>query len=502
MRTMPGTSAPRRGMVRNVLHLGLGQVATTVLTILSSAAIARTLGASDFGLLYLLTSIATFAYVVIDWGHGPYIIREVARNPVRAGELLGSAIVLRTLMACAASVIAAASTWLLGYDRQTCVLAGAFILTWLPMYLGLSFGWVFRGRERMDRDAQLNVVQKLAALGIVIVCVVLGGRVAALVLSQAIAGLITCALGVAMYRSLGLSPIRTTMATARELLRDGAAMLAMSLAVAVEPYFNANILYKMASPAVVGWYGAAWNIAGTLVAPAMIVGATMYPRLSSTASDAAAFKRAVRSSFRPLFLVAVVGAVGTYLFADVAVGLIYGARKFGPAADNLRAFSVVLLFMYIDLFFSHAILAVGKAGRLASCKVGVVVVTLTLEFFLVPFFESRYGNGGLGVMSAMAVGELMMTISAMWLVREAIDQYMIADVGRGLCSGAVTVLLIQRLSSSTPFLTIPLCIALFFGVSAAIGLVNRSDIDQLLAGFRQRSSTAVEPAGDFDPSYR
>ena len=74
-------SVPRRGgLVRNVIHLGLGQVATTVLTILLSATLARTLGASEFGLLYLLTSVATFAYVVVDWGHGPYIIREAAKH--------------------------------------------------------------------------------------------------------------------------------------------------------------------------------------------------------------------------------------------------------------------------------------------------------------------------------------------------------------------------------------------------------------------------------------
>jgi O-antigen/teichoic acid export membrane protein len=89
-------SVPRRGgLVRNVIHLGLGQVATTVLTILLSATLARTLGASEFGLLYLITSIATFAYVVVDWGHGPYIIREAAKNPQRSGELLGSAMAVR-----------------------------------------------------------------------------------------------------------------------------------------------------------------------------------------------------------------------------------------------------------------------------------------------------------------------------------------------------------------------------------------------------------------------
>ena len=81
MSTTETAAPPGGGMARNAFHLGLGQVATTVLTVLLSAAVARTLGASDFGLLYLLTSIATFAYVFVDWGHGPYVTREVARHP-------------------------------------------------------------------------------------------------------------------------------------------------------------------------------------------------------------------------------------------------------------------------------------------------------------------------------------------------------------------------------------------------------------------------------------
>ena len=38
-----------------------------------------------FGLLFVVTSIATFAYVFIDWGQGAYVIREVARRPGQEG---------------------------------------------------------------------------------------------------------------------------------------------------------------------------------------------------------------------------------------------------------------------------------------------------------------------------------------------------------------------------------------------------------------------------------
>jgi O-antigen/teichoic acid export membrane protein len=489
--TNGGRAKPRSGMVRNVIHLGLGQVATTVLTILLSAAMARTLGPADFGLLYLITAITAFAYVVVDWGHGPYIIREAAVHPFRSGELLGSAIAVRSAGALIACVVAVTSTWLLGYDLSTRVLTGALIVGSLPQYLGLSFGWVFRAHERMDSDAVLNVVFKVAMLFGSLVVLALGGRLPALVLIWSVAGCLTLALAMAMYRNLRLPAISATRSTSRELLRDGAPLLAMSLAVAIEPYFNANILYKMATAEVVGWYGAAWNIAGTLIAPATILGATMYPRLSAAASDAVEFKRAFHMSFRPLLLLAVLGAVGTYLFADVAVGLIYSLQKFGPAADTLRAFTPVLLLMYVDVFFATAILAAGKAGRLASAKIGAVVLTTALVVVLVPLCQTHFQNGGLGVMYAMASGEFLMLTAALVLIHEAVDGHMIVDVVRSLIAGVATVLLIRWLPVATPFLAIPLCIVAFTGLSLLVGAVKRSDIDLLRASTRRQAHSST-----------
>lgn len=70
----------RAAIVRNAFYLVIGQVSTTALAIVFSAALARSLGAGDFGLYFLISSFATFAYVVVDWGQQFYVIREVARS--------------------------------------------------------------------------------------------------------------------------------------------------------------------------------------------------------------------------------------------------------------------------------------------------------------------------------------------------------------------------------------------------------------------------------------
>jgi len=479
-------SGTRRGrMIRNFMHMGLGQVATTVLTILMNAAVARALSPSDFGLMYLIMSMGTFAYVVVDWGHGPYIIREASRAPARAGELLGSALAVRAAVALSAGVVVFVIAWVLGYDLRTRLLSSLLMVSWLPQYQALSFGWILRSRERMDREALLNVVLKLMTLLASIACLALGGRVLGLIIAWAVSGSVTLGIALLMYRNLQLPHITASKTTSLELVRGGAAIFAMTMAVAVQPFVNANILYKMASPEVVGWFGAAWVIAGTLIAPATVLDSAMYPRLSAASGNPAEFKRTFAMSFRPLFLLAVLASAGTWLFAEVPVQLIYGLDKFGRASEILRAFAPVQLLLFIDIFFAMAVLASGRSVKLASVKIVSVIIATSLVFFLVPMWQSGFGNGGVGVMYAMAIGELPMFLAGVYLLRRSMDRHTVSDVLRSLAVGGLTVLVFNLLPTYNAVLGIPLCIAVFGGLSLLLGAVKISDLQPLLpARFR------------------
>jgi O-antigen/teichoic acid export membrane protein len=489
-------SLPKRGgLARNLFHLGLGQVTTTALTMVMSAIVARTLGASDYGLFYLIASVAGFAYVFVDWGHGPYVTREVAIHPQRSGELMGSVLVVRTGTAVVMSVVAVFAMWLLGYEGSTAALAVLLIFAWIPQYLGLSYCWAFRGHERMEFDALLQVVLKLSTVIVGAIVLLSGGRVLALIFSNAAAGAITLATAFLVYKHLGFPAHHISRATAKELLRDGAPMLAISVAVAAQPSIDANILYKLVPTHVLGWYAAAWQIAGTLVAPATILGAGMYPRLSRASSDRLEFARVLRTGFRPLLLLAVLGCVGTYLFADVAIGLIFSLEKFGPSVDILHAFAVFLMLIYIDMLFGHALVAANKAAPLAKAKMAAIAVTTAVELLVVPYFQSRFGNGGIGIVFALACGELVMIGSSVWLIRHAIGKDMGLDVVRGLSAGIVTLGIMWLLPPVTPFIRIPLCVAVFAAMAFVSGAVNRSDAELLLASVgRKRGQVPPEAA--------
>jgi len=483
-------------VARNAFFLLLGQAVTTALAVVFSAALGRTLGAADFGVYYLISTMSVFAYVFVEWGQPLLVIREAARAPARAGELLGTALVLRVAFALAVTVPAGLAGWALGYGRRTTTLSVLLILGTLPMFLAQAYGMVFRARDRMGRDAAVSVANKAIALGLALPLLAAGLRIGGVILAQALAGLAALGVAIALFRRSGTPRLRVSREAARELVVAGTPILAMTAAVSVQPYLDAVLLSKLAPAVVVGWFGAARNILGTLMAPAAILGAAAYPQLARASSDRAALLREIRAAFRPMLWLGGLAAAGTYLFARAAVGLVYGARGFAPAASVLEVFAPGLFLLFVDILLGNVIYASGGGTGFAVAKVASVAAGTALDLVLIPLFQARSGNGGIGVVVAFALSEVVVFTGALIVLpRRTLQWGTAVDAARALGAGALTVLLFRLLPPLPFWIGVPLCVAVFAAASVAVGLMGRRDlalVEALLRRPRAEAPQAVE----------
>lgn len=485
------TARPFPALGRNVFFLVAGQAATIALSLALSAALGRSFGAADFGLLYLVTTMTTFAYGFIEWGQGLYVAREVARDPGRAGELLGSAVAFRVACAAAVGGPAVLLAWLLGYRGSTLSLYAILLAANLPLSIVQAHGVVFRGCERMELDALLAVATKALTLGATLAALALGGRVLAVILAQGVAAALAVAAAIAVARAVRLPRLRVVPGTLRELLAGGAPIVALYGAIVAQPYLDAIVLSKFAPPHVMGWHAAAKTFMGALVAPALILASAAYPRLSRAVRDPDAFRRELGTVMRPLLWVAAAVTSATYLFADVAVGAVYG-DGFGPAATALELFAPALLLFFIDILLGHACVAAGKAKAFAVAKMISVIVSTALGVVLVPVLQQRAGNGVLGVVIAFAASELVMIVAATTLLPcGALSAGVVVDIGRAVVSAAGAPLLMAALPPMGAMLRGAVGGSAFFALSAAVGLVTAADVAQLRHIFRNRGADAA-----------
>jgi O-antigen/teichoic acid export membrane protein len=480
-------------IARNAFFLVLGQVATTALAIVFSAALGRALGARDFGVYFLITSFAAFAFVVVDWGQQFWVIREVARFPERGSRLLGTALVLRVAGAALVSVPAGLLAWVLGYDRRTCLYAAAFIAVCLPFFLAQGYGLVFRGRDRMGLDAWVSVANKVALLALALAALALGAGLSGVMAAQAVAGVLALAVAAQLHRRVSTGRLRFSAETAREVMAGGSALVTMTVAVSVQPYLDAIILSKLAPAEAMGWFGAAKNIMGTLLAPAIILGAAEFPRLSRAASDVATFKTEVRAALRPILWLGALGGVGTVLFADTAIAMVYGQRNFAPAGTILKVYGPGLFLLFVDVLFGNALTAMGRATALSVAKIGSVLLSTALDLILIPIFQKGTGNGGIGVVVAFAASEAVVFAGALFLLpRGSLGPSVALDVGRALGAAAITALLFHWMPPLPLLVGLPLCVLVFSLCSVALGLVRRADV-QLLRALLRKGSHSPEP---------
>jgi O-antigen/teichoic acid export membrane protein len=467
-------------IARNAFYLVLGQVTTTTLAIFLSAALGRYLGVEDFGLYYLITTMCTFAYVFVEWGQPLYAIRQIARTPSRSGELLGTALALRAAFTAALAALAGLAAMALGYDARTRWLAVLLILASLPLFLAQGYGLVFRGLQRMGRHAAVLASNKASVLCIALPVLALGAGIPGVILAHAVAGTAALGLAVALYRQLPVTPLRASSAAARELLAGGTPILAMTVAVAAQPYLDAVILSKLAAASAVGWFGAAKTILGTLMAPATILGQAAYPSFSQASGDSSALRRELRSALRSMLWLGALAGAGTYLFADSAIELIYASSEFDPAATILKVFAPGFFLLFIDILLATSVFALGRGTALAAAKILSVAVGTALDFLLIPYFQYRFGNGGIGVVVAFALSEIVVFAGALIILRRrTLERAMALDVARAVGAAAVTLVVFGLLPPISPWLGIPLCVAMFAAASLAFGLVSRSDLSVL-----------------------
>jgi O-antigen/teichoic acid export membrane protein len=468
-------------LARNASYLVAGQVVTTALAIVFSAALGRSLGAEDFGLYYLITVMSTFAYVFVEWGQPFFVIREVATEPLRAGELLGTALALRAGLAVAVAIPAGLIAWALGYGGRTSWLLVLLILASLPLFLAQGYGMVFRARDQMGRDAAVSVANKVIVLGVALPALAAGAGIPGVVFAQAVAGAAALGVAIPLYRRLGTPPLRVSLVVARETLSAGTPILAMTAAIWAQPYLDVIILSKLAPANVVGWFGAAKTILGTIMAPAVILGAAAFPRLARASADTTALRREVRAAFRPLLWLAALAGTGTYLFATTAIGIVYGSRGFGPAATILEVFAPGLFLLFIDILLMNVVYASeGGTSRFAVAKILSVALGTLLDVLLIPYFQQHFGNGAIGVLVAFALSEFVVFAGAITVLRRrALEPAIALDVVRALAAAGVTILVFHLIPPVPPWLGVPLCVGTFAAASVAVGLLRREELDVL-----------------------
>lgn len=466
-----------RLLVRNVSHLGMGQIASTALGILLSAVVGRALEPAQLGILYTVFAISSFAYVIVDWGQGTYLVREMARGRTDEPELIGSALLMRLAAVVLLSAAAVAIALPLGYSGQIVVLVLLSMMCAIPGTLFVPFACSFRSRNRMDADAFVNIVGKAMTLVAITIALRFGGGLTEVILMQAVGGVSTLLAGAIVALRLNIKVAAPVMKLLRDLLRHGAPLATFSLVIASQPFIEIMMLSALTGAAVVGWYGASTNILGIVISPAMILLAATFPELSRASRSLPDLRRMIDATGRVMFIAAAFTSSALYLFADHMVAIIYGHGRFVETASILRVSAIFVPLLFLVLVLASAMNAVGRNKALAVISVVRIVVCVIFNWLLIGYWQQRYGNGAIALVIIAGLTEIPATM-ACWalLPRGAVGSAVLLSLLRACVASLCTVVPLSMLQPLGLLYLIPL-FALLFAVTAMVTrLVLPSDL--------------------------
>jgi O-antigen/teichoic acid export membrane protein len=481
-------SGTRLGVARGALNLVTGQAISLAVTIVGAAVVGRHLGPSAFGELYLVTTMTVFGGYVAEWGQPAYLIRTIARDGRRAGELVGSALATRLTLFAATFSLLLTVLWLTHQPPRLMGLLAIAAAAAVPAAASQVFSIFLRAKERMDLDAGAAVGAAMLTAAASVLAVLTFPRVEAVLVATGCAALVSIGLYVTLQRRFEPLVLRATAGAAREVLKGGVPFLALALAIAAQPYVDATMMSKLATAEAIGWYAAANRIAGAIIFPAGMLGVSLLPALSRLAADPDRFRRALKSALRPVLALAALAGCGTWLFADLAVGLLYGRASFLPAIWVVKALAPLLAVVFVNMILGYALIAAGRHYGFTASKVGAVVLAAALEFVLIPWFQLHTGNGGIGVALSLGAAELLLLCAAtVLLYRSGLGDNVVREVLSAACAAAA-MLAAARIAASAPaFVRLLAALASFGGAAVLTGLVRREDVEVLRSVLRRRS---------------
>jgi O-antigen/teichoic acid export membrane protein len=412
----------------------VSQVITWVLSWILLILLPRYLGDSGFGKLFFALSYGMIFSTLINLGVNLFLVREVAvlrASPENAPEenarrsaalqgLLSNVLTLKVALAAVVFVLQSALIYCLPYDTAT---RHAVLVIGLGSCLGAitqTLSGAFQGLESMLAPNLALIAEKAIVTG---GCALLLWNGSGLL---PVCWVYTAASGVNFALQLGLlrRHERFGFAWDRPLLRrifaGGLPFLIWVIFGEIYIRIDVMMLSLMTTDAVVGWYGAATRIYGTLLFVPNILTTSVFPAMmrmgSGAAADEGAFARASERLMNLLLFTAVPISAGAIVVAEPLVRMLYGTGPLRNAAPNLQVLGFSILLVCVDVVLGTVLIAKGKEKPWACMAIAAAVFNPLVNLWAIPLATRWWGNGGIGASAATLLTEALMMAGAFWLM--------------------------------------------------------------------------------------
>ena len=498
-----------RRALKNTAIQAASQLVTWTLSWILLVILPRKLGDANFGKLFFALSYGMIFSQLINLGVNTFLVREVAvlhpspdlpdtenaRRRKALQALLSNVFTFKVALAIVVFVLQSAVIFVLPYDTET---RTAVLIIGLGTCLGAvsqTLGGVFQGLENMLGPNVALIVEKVIITGGCWLLLSLGCELRAVCWVHTAALVFSFVLQLGWLRRLERFAFAWDHVLIRRVFLGGLPFLVWVIFGEIYVRIDVLMLSLMTSDAVVGWYGAATRLYGTLLFIPTIMMSSVFPammRLGAGGQDEVAFGRASERLMNLLLFSGVPVAAGTIAIAAPLVKLLYGDGPFAQAAPNLQILGGSILLVSIDIILGTALIARGKEKPWAGMAVAAAFFNPLLNLWAIPWATKVCGNGGIGASWATLLTEVLMMLGALWLMPKGVfSRRNLLCGAKAIALGVAMVLLLRWWGTQNIFLLMAAGGAFYIPLALLIGVVPREDLAHIFhALFKHRGGAA------------
>lgn len=370
-----------------------GQLLNKVVDLAFAIFALRLLGATAYGEYSVPVVAWLYLKTISDYGLGTLVTREVAKDPSKAGQLLGSSTLLRCLLlvavAPAAVAYAVGGMHLFQLSRNSAVAIGLLTISIIPGSYSEAINSIFNARERMELPAFLNVLTNLARAGFGLAALAAGLGVIGLAGVSVLATTISMVAFHLALRHLGVRPQWSLdRAQARWFLVVSWPLLMNSILMHVFFRGDEFIIQAVDGDRAVGVYDAAYKYVNMLLLVPSYFTIAAFPILSRYAH--AERQRLVESyqlAIKLMVILALPIVIATFAVAPFLIEILGGHDYLPDSATALRILIWFLPMSYVSSVTQYLLIAIDRQRVITWVFAAASIFNVGLNLLLVP----RYG---------------------------------------------------------------------------------------------------------------
>jgi O-antigen/teichoic acid export membrane protein len=442
-RTHPQRANALSGLVaRNVMVTLATQLVSWVLTFIVTLYLPRYIGAAGLGKLAFATSFVAMFGVLVPLGTGAVLVKEIARDRSRTGELVVAAGALRILLGLAVAGLVTAVTYILGYPEITRVLVA---LTAIGMVVGTVnnvLSAALQGQERLPRQSLALIVEKCLSSALTLALIFHGAPLWTLAAVGGSTGVFSVLINLTALRGSWPTLRWPSLTTMRYLVVAGMPFMGWTIFRTLYGQSDPVVLSLVTNDATVGWYAAGTRLIGSSYFIPGALTAALLPTLARLHRDnAPEFEHLVQRMFALNMLCGVPIALILTLLPDRVLALMHYPGEFSHSICVLRLGGVGVLLNFAGYVLGTTIIASDRQAMMV--RVSFVACILGIPACVLGSYATHrlWGNGAIGAMLSDVLLELYLVWSYSRIVPGRIfDRTSVILAGRyGLASAPMAI---------------------------------------------------------------